>query len=500
MNVLLTGLLMTAIAIGRGESCTMMRPGSVRGLSSKRESCKAEGIPRARTSQPAFLVQESKMVTGQKGLIATRGIKPGEVILEERAMLSMYTGGKDIYEADHAVVRSIVEGFLSLPQETRAEVLQLTDPPFCPLTEADMLQAIISEKRQPWNDEEILRWLHQQCGCNIPPGRTADIAKFIRVWNGNSVSGRSPEKHLYHLYCRINHSCSPNAGAQSGKNENTVRVIALEDIQAGDEITVCYEREQAMLLPRHARQAALDKWFDSCSCSRCQSEFEDTRIFPCPKNCIHGVCLGYYDVPRGVSACHACGAQYSDTSQKRLKVVEDNMEKKFALIIMAHDMSKREGFATEEAKSMLPLLDNKVYVDPEELEKWPMKLHFAAGNIARMLLDHFDIAANDVKTVKTGLRFLEVYQGLVERMFPRLSVVYVENMQIKARMLTRLERYEEAMNAYAYALAQLKLWGSFSGFVVETLVRELLVCTEKFDAKSKLRSAAYAVGKVRVSV
>jgi hypothetical protein len=307
-----------------------------------------------------------------------------------------------------------------------------------------------------------------QCGKNDD---TLRLIAMQHIDTGDEIT-LSTYAYTTHTYT---HTYTHNTGMQCGKNDDTLRLIALQDIDTGDEITLNYEREQVLLLPRIARQTALEKWFQNCACPRCQELFEDTRIFPCPKSCGRGVSLGYCD-SAAISACNACGAEVSEASLSRFIQAEQSMDKKCAFLVMRSNVEKNSPGTPQSPK---------IHIDPRDLETCIGTLHFSVANIAMMLFQEADIdseaRAND------ALRMLEIYTEYVQAICPRLCMLYIENMQLKAGMLKHMRRYEDAMHAYACALALLKMWGTFSGTVVEGLVKNILTCSNFFDAKAKLR-------------
>ena len=88
---------------------------------------------------------------------------------------------------------------------------------------------------------------------------------------------------MHPLLGRINHSCRPNAMIRSnGATTWTlpfISVVAIEGIEAGDEITVSYLESTACL---GARQHTLqNKFFFTCRCDKCVDDVSEGRIsFP----------------------------------------------------------------------------------------------------------------------------------------------------------------------------------------------------------------------------
>jgi len=78
--------------------------------------------------------------------------------------------------------------------------------------------------------------------------------------------------HLLPLSSFFNHSCRPNAAfAINEEGTGRAAVKTIEDIKAGEEITVCYHSE-LLYLPTKKRQAQLkDSHKFECQCARCSA-------------------------------------------------------------------------------------------------------------------------------------------------------------------------------------------------------------------------------------
>jgi hypothetical protein len=85
--------------------------------------------------------------------------------------------------------------------------------------------------------------------------------------------GYGPTNGIFLDYCRFNHSCTPNAAYQWHANIARETVHAIKDIEAGEEITVCYVLEDHLYLPRRVRRAYLAQAFGfDCLCIRCADD------------------------------------------------------------------------------------------------------------------------------------------------------------------------------------------------------------------------------------
>eukprot|EP00466_Bigelowiella_natans_P013507 jgi/Bigna1/76140/fgenesh1_pg.39_\ len=81
---------------------------------------------------------------------------------------------------------------------------------------------------------------------------------------------------LFSLICTLNHSCSPNVVIDYGEGFGPARanVVALRDIEAGEELCFSYLRKQLPLAER--RHELLDYGF-TCSCPLCKKEEEEEK-------------------------------------------------------------------------------------------------------------------------------------------------------------------------------------------------------------------------------
>lgn len=62
---------------------------------------------------------------------------------------------------------------------------------------------------------------------------------------------------LYAIQSMINHSCSPNAEIKFKYNNNELSIVALQDLQPGQEVLISYLDECAIRCSRHSRQKML---------------------------------------------------------------------------------------------------------------------------------------------------------------------------------------------------------------------------------------------------
>jgi len=86
----------------------------------------------------------------------------------------------------------------------------------------------------------------------------------------NVYATKSDPVHVYELGCRMNHSCAPNA-CWDISPEGVLRVCALKQIPAGEEVTVCYSAGLALLHWQARRRHLWSRGF-KCVCKLCVQE------------------------------------------------------------------------------------------------------------------------------------------------------------------------------------------------------------------------------------
>jgi hypothetical protein len=57
---------------------------------------------------------------------------------------------------------------------------------------------------------------------------------------------------------------------EEGKGQFRIKVIALQEIEIGEEIFNSYLDEDEQKLPAKNRQEILKNWFDTCHCTSCK--------------------------------------------------------------------------------------------------------------------------------------------------------------------------------------------------------------------------------------
>jgi len=84
---------------------------------------------------------------------------------------------------------------------------------------------------------------------------------------------------LYSLQSTCNHSCDPNAEPNFLHNNFRVSMVALKDINAGEEIFISYLDECVLERSRHTRQKILaENYIFKCDCLKCLAQMDDPDV------------------------------------------------------------------------------------------------------------------------------------------------------------------------------------------------------------------------------
>lgn len=81
---------------------------------------------------------------------------------------------------------------------------------------------------------------------------------------------------LYTLQSACNHSCIPNAEPSFLHNNHRLSLVALTDIQEGEEVFISYLDECMLERSRHSRRKELmTNYLFLCDCPKCQEQAND---------------------------------------------------------------------------------------------------------------------------------------------------------------------------------------------------------------------------------
>lgn len=84
---------------------------------------------------------------------------------------------------------------------------------------------------------------------------------------------------LYILQSACNHSCTPNAEPSFLHSNHKLSLVALKDIQEGEEICISYLDECMLGRSRHSRRKELmTNYLFLCNCPKCNEQANDPDV------------------------------------------------------------------------------------------------------------------------------------------------------------------------------------------------------------------------------
>lgn len=143
------------------------------------------------------------------------------------------------------------------------------------------LLALIGTNGQGVGTSAISQWVSKCTELSLPAEQKEELDAFIdRLYDeidANSGTFINNEGvALFSLQSTCNHSCTPNAEPNFLKNNNCLSLVALRDIQAGEEICISYLDECDRERSRHSRQKFLkENYLFICNCEKCNAESDD---------------------------------------------------------------------------------------------------------------------------------------------------------------------------------------------------------------------------------
>jgi len=194
-----------------------------------------------------------------RGLFATRKIKPGQVILDERPITTM---------RDANITVNSLQEVTGFDKEIKASILQLHDP-------ADNLKNLEAKDVDQLKREQPIYSMDTEAG------------KIVRIFSNNciticvdsDVTNNTAEVGLYPNISLINHSCNPNVMWSWVRGDiKRKQVRAMKLIEKDEEILACYQNVQGDdgFGSRETRQQTLLKTHAFlCSCSDCSLEGDE---------------------------------------------------------------------------------------------------------------------------------------------------------------------------------------------------------------------------------
>jgi len=225
-----------------------------------------------------------------KGLVATRKVAAGDVLLHEMPLMVIDSTDSEV-SSEHFKLE-----FEVLGEAIQKKVLELFDPvkddlKLELLENINEVEAGIRNGREEDPDNQELGELVQRMG-ELGAGiireadeEEEDYIRAQRIFAANSMQVcevgaiySSTEGALYHHISLINHSCNPNAVWSWTKGNFRKKVVrAIKPIKKGEEILVNYiDLEDFNYGNRESRRLALvDKFGFFCKCSECSLEGDE---------------------------------------------------------------------------------------------------------------------------------------------------------------------------------------------------------------------------------
>jgi len=225
-----------------------------------------------------------------KGLVATRKVAAGDVLLQEMPLMVIDSTDSEV-SSDHFKLE-----FEVLGEATQKKVLELFDPvkddlKLGLLENINEVEAGIRKGREEDPNNQELCELVQRMGelgagiISEADEEEEDYLRAQRIFAANSMQVcevdaiySSTEGALYHHISLINHSCNPNAVWSWTKGNFRKKVVrAIKPIKKGEEILVNYiDLEDFNYGNRESRRLALvDKFGFFCKCSECSLEGDE---------------------------------------------------------------------------------------------------------------------------------------------------------------------------------------------------------------------------------
>ncbi|XP_066428979.1 histone-lysine N-trimethyltransferase SMYD5 [Eleutherodactylus coqui] len=146
------------------------------------------------------------------------------------------------------------------------------------------LFALVGTNGQGIGTSSLSQWVHACDALELPAKEREQLDavidqlyKDIEKETGEFLNCEG--SGLYMLQSCCNHSCVPNAEASFPDNNCMLHLIAVEDIQPGEEICIsyldCCQRERS----RHSRHKTLrENYLFVCTCPKCLSQSEDPDL------------------------------------------------------------------------------------------------------------------------------------------------------------------------------------------------------------------------------
>ncbi|KAF5364937.1 hypothetical protein D9758_008087 [Tetrapyrgos nigripes] len=263
----------------------------------------------------------------------------------------------------------------------------------------------------------------------------ADLVDIISRFTTNSFAITDPSltplgASVSPIVALINHSCDPNAvvvfpraSPDPKSQEPVMQVVAMRDIQPGEEILTSYIDTT---LPKSSRQKTLQEtYYFTCKCNLCsgQLDIDPREAMVCPKNC-GGLCPLPVE-EHALVQCTKCKAavQATDTVFDAVRIGCEGLEKASALEFK--DPVKAKQLTT----NLIPIL-NRAGLTPSAHPLLGLtRLHqsiMISSFPSPLTQDHLD------ETIRTATKAITGLSALLREGHPVLAIAYVELGKLSA--------------------------------------------------------------------
>lgn len=143
------------------------------------------------------------------------------------------------------------------------------------------LVALVGRNAQGVGTSPFSEWVKKVTALELSADEKRKLDSFIdRVYDqlDDEIGGflNSEGSALYALQSACNHSCDPNALPTFPHSNFQLTMVAIKDIEPGEEILISYLDECALERSRHSRHKILrENYLFTCYCSKCEAQIED---------------------------------------------------------------------------------------------------------------------------------------------------------------------------------------------------------------------------------
>lgn len=156
--------------------------------------------------------------------------------------------------------------------------------PFFTVDGFTTLLALIGRNGQGVGTSAISQWVTKTSELDLPQNDKNGLDEFIKKLydkleeqSGSFLNNEGVA--LYHYQSACNHSCVPNAECAFLHNSSKLSLVALKDINIGDEIFISYLDPCFLERSRHSRRKYLqENYVFLCNCEKCQFQMNEDDV------------------------------------------------------------------------------------------------------------------------------------------------------------------------------------------------------------------------------